>query len=203
MAKEKQIGEVFLKNVRMSFPKLFKKEAATAEGTPKFGGAFLIDPGTSDGKMNIKKCKAALKEVMVDKWKKEVTLKQGRCMAFMDGDGCISDSTGEVYGGYEGMMVVNAKNGKRFPVIDRDKTPLTEEDDKIYGGCYVNAVVRFYAVDDKEKGGKGIFASLEAVQFKADGEAFGAAPIDVDSYFEDESFEDDGEEEEDDDEGLV
>lgn len=190
MPREKQVGEVVLKKVRLSFPKLWKKEAATKDGTPKYGASFLMDPGTPEGKANIKACRAAIEAVQEEKFKKVVKLKSGR-EGIQDGDDCISDTTGEPYVGYEGLVVVAAKNGNKFPIVDRSKRPVSEEDGTIYAGCFVNAVIRFYGVDDPEKGGKGVFASLEAVQFHSDGEAFGAGAIDVDDYFDDEEGFDD------------
>ncbi len=81
-------------------------------------------------------------------------------------------------------MYVVAKNDRTFPVVDRDPSiPLTASDPKPYGGCYVNAVVRFYAYDH-ETGGKGVSASLEAVQFFKDGIAFGAGPVKAEDEFE-------------------
>lgn len=200
MARAKVVGEVVLKKVRLSFPKLWKKEAATEDATPKYGASFLLDPNTPEGKANIRACREAIKAVQEDKFKKVVKLKPGR-EGLMDGEECISDNTGEPYSGYEGMMVVAAKNGNKFPIVDRARRPLDEEDGVIYAGCYVNAVIRFYGVDDPKRGGKGVFASLEAIQFHSDGEAFGAGAIDVDEYFDE--FEDDEESYDDDDDGLV
>lgn len=188
MSREKRIGEVVLKNVRCSFPKYWKPEASVADGKKKYSGSFLIDPTTPDGKRNIKACEAAIHSVVEASpvWKgKMPKIRDPKRMAFIEGDECISESTGEPYNGYEGMMVVKASNDRRFPIVDKDKTPLTEEDGKPYAGCFVNAVVRFFGVSGSDKGGAGIFASIEAVQFFRDGEAFGAEPVDVDDYFDD------------------
>ena len=68
----------------------------------------------------------------------------------------------------------------RPTVLDRDKTPLTENDGKPYAGCYVNAVVDIYA----QKGDfPGIRASVSGVQFHSDGEAFGGGrPASADEF---------------------
>lgn len=190
------VGEVVLKRARLSFPKIWKKEAATDDAEPKFGASFLMDPTTPEGKQNIRACKQAIEEVMLEKFKRKVTLKPGR-EGMRSGDDEISDKTGEPYVGYEGMMVVTAKNKNKFPIVDRRKRPVSEEDDVIYAGCYVNAVIRFYAIEGKEKGGNGIFASLEALQFAADGEAFGGSTVDVDDYFDDFGDDDEGVEDDD------
>ena len=60
-----------------------------------------------------------------------------------------------------------------------------------YAGCYVNAIIRVWAMDNEH--GKRINASLEAVQFLRDGEAFsGSAPVDVDEEFTDDMVGEEG-----------
>lgn len=179
---------VVLQNVRLSFPKLWKAEAAVPGSPQKYSASFLIDPDTPEGKANIKKVEAALKYVGQKTWADKAervmkALESGR-KCFLDGESA-TDAEGDVYSGYEGMMYVKAGNKKRPQVLNRDKTPLSEEDGVIYGGCYVDAVVSFYATTKKEQGGNGMFATLEVVRFRKDGEAFGAAPIDADDYLDD------------------
>ena len=80
-------------------------------------------------------------------------------------------------------MFIGARNAKRPVVVDRDLTPLTAEDTKPYAGCFVNATVRFFAYDHPT-GGKGVSATLRAIQFAKDGESFGAGPVDAEEEFE-------------------
>jgi hypothetical protein len=68
------------------------------------------------------------------------------------------------------MLAISAKSTIRPLVIDRDRSPLAEEDGKPYAGCYVNASVEFFAY---ENSGNGISAQLAGVQFVRDGDAFG------------------------------
>lgn len=176
-----------LKNVRLSFPHFWTPTAATEDGTKKFRGSFLIDPETADGKANLKAIKAGISHVAKEKWKdKADRIVQGleknrKCLR--DGDD-MTNEDGEIYDGYDGMMVLVSANNRRAQILDRDKTPLTENDDVMYAGCYVDAVVSFYAVTGKDKGGNGVFASMEIVRFRRDGEAFGAAPLDKDEYLD-------------------
>lgn len=181
-------GVVVLEMVRLSFPKLWKPEASIEGGTPKFGAAFLMDPTTETGKANIKKLEAAIKAAATKTWAEKAdkvrkTLDSDRS-GLRDGD-TATNGEGDVYSGYEDMKFVAASNRKRPQVLNRDKTPLTEEDGVIYGGCYVDAVVSVWATSDKKLGGNGIFATLELVRFRKDGEPFGAAPIDADDYLAD------------------
>lgn len=185
-------GQLVLKNVRLSFPHLFTPTKSTEDGALKYRAAFLMDPTTAQGRININAIEAEVLRVKTDKWKDKadkIKLKEDR-MAYVDGDDCIGADSGEVYVGYEGMRVLKTANSKRPQVVDGARVPITEDDDKIYAGCYVNAVVSLYAINDVAKGGNGIFATVEAVQFSKHGEAFGAAPVDVYDAF-DEITEDD------------
>jgi hypothetical protein len=183
-APAKKIGEVQLKNVRLSFEHLFVPTASVANGALKYRSSFLMDPNDADGKRNIAACRKAMAEAEQETFKRTgVQYKDDRC-AFKDGDACVSERTGEVYDGYAGMMVVSSANARRPPVVDRNPSvALSRDDGRPYSGCYVNALIRFYGVKGADKGGNGLFASLEAVQFVRDGEAFGAAPVDAESVF--------------------
>lgn len=191
MAKELRPNEVMLKDVRLSFPHLFKPSASVEGGQLKFRATALIDPTTPQGKANIKAVEAAIEFTKKDVWgdkADKVRFKEGR-LCFTSGEENLN-ADGDVYQGYEGMMAVSAANSKRPPIVDRDKSTLVEEDGKPYAGCYVNMLVRFYGIKDQDKGGNGLFATLEAVQFKRDGEAFGSAPVDPDDVFDMEDDED-------------
>jgi hypothetical protein len=183
---EKRLGEVRLQNVRLSFPHLWKKHASVAGGKEKYRASFLIDPNTADGKKALAACRAAIAEAETETFGKagETKYKDGR-EALVLGDDC-TNAAGDVYSGYEGMWAVSSANDNRVPVVDRNPSvALGEDDGKPYAGCYVNAVIRFYGVKGADKGGNGMFASLEAVQFVRDGEAFGAAKIDATAVFDD------------------
>jgi hypothetical protein len=179
---------VTLTGVRLSFPKVWKAEQSTPDSKPKFGASFIIDPDSDNGKAVIKKIEAAIKKIKTDTWKEKaqkiydnIEVKR---KAFVSGDD-MTNGEGDVYAGYEDMMIVKASNVRRPQVLNRDKSALTEEDNVIYGGCYVDAVVSFYAVTKKEQGGNGLFATLEVVRYRKEGEAFGAAPVDADDYLDD------------------
>lgn len=179
---------VVLKNVRCSFPKYFTPEASVPGGPVKFGGQFIIDPDSADGKANIKALNAAIKAVAVKAW---VDKSERIVAALAEDRKCLregdkaTNGEGDVYDGYAGMMYVSASNKKRPQILNRDKTPLAEEDGVIYGGCFVDAVISLYATTKKEQGGNGLFASLEIVRFRKDGDSFGAGKVAVDDYLDD------------------
>ena len=174
--------KVRLKGARLSFPSLFNKsEFEGKEG--KFEATLLFPK--SDKKTYNQIIKA------IDAAKKEANKKVPESKYFIkDGDEIFEEKE---YDGYEGMWAVKAGNSKRPTVIDRDKSPITEDDDIVYAGCYVNAIVSPWVQDNQY--GKRVNANLLGIQFVKDGEAFGDATVaDADDF---DDVEDEFEEDED------
>ena len=169
---------------RLSFDDLYTPTASVEGGKLKYRCNIIIDPKTDAGKADIKKIENLIRIVELEKFKKHPAVyKSADRQCFVDGDSCVNQKTSEVYDGYEGMKILKASNDKRPSVVNRDMTPLVEDDNVTYAGCYCNFFVRIYAVAGADKGGNGIFASLEAVQFAKKGEPFGGAPVDPNSVF--------------------
>lgn len=187
---EKRLGEVYLRDVRLSFPHLFKKSASVEGGKEKYRASFLIDPSTKEGKKVIAAIEKAKEAVEAEVFGKTPTYKDDRC-CFVEGETQISNNTGDPYDGYEGMMVLKASTDNRPTLLDRRKQPVTEEDGVLYAGCHVDGIVRLWGTKKKEQGGIGLFASLEGVMFRRDGEAFGATPVGADAFDDVEDFDDD------------
>lgn len=169
--------KIKLQNVRLSFPHLFQAQANADGGQAKFNASFLIPKSDKQ----IKMIEDAIVAVAKEKWgaKADAVLKQLRAsdkVALHDGD------TKAQYAGYEGCMFISASNATRPLVLDRDKSPLTEEDGKPYSGCYVNATVEIWAQDNSY--GKRINAGLGGVQFAKDGDRFGGGTSADESDFE-------------------
>lgn len=163
--------KITLQNVRLSFPSIFKKAEFQGKET-KYEATLLLDKKTHADtieKLN-KAIEAGIKEHL--KGAKVPAAKR-----------CLQDGDEKDYDGYEGQMSLKASNNKRPTVIDRDKTPLVEDDDKPYAGCYVNAVIEFWFQDNDF--GKRVNANLLGIQFVKDGEPFGSGPTDVTDDFDD------------------
>lgn len=175
-----------LDNVRLSFPHLFQAHAMEEGQEKKFGATFIF-PNEQKGKLytgemgkkepegNIcEKIEKLIERLALDQFKKKVhfksCLRDGNEKPDMDGYG-------------DGVMFLTASSKTRRQVVDRDvQIPITEEDGKIYAGCYVNASVRLWVQDNKW--GKRVNAELRAVQFVKDGDSFGAAPVNAENEFE-------------------
>ncbi len=114
-----------------------------------------------------------------------------------------------LYDGYEGKMFLTANRGVKADTMEEAlKMPnpvaligprkgpdgkfaqLKESDGLLYSGVYANVVVRIYAYDGQGKNPNRINCSLEAIQHKRHGEAFGAKKVDVNTAFDEEEGED-------------
>jgi hypothetical protein len=155
------MSKIKLNNVRLSFPSLFQK--ATFEGKEtKFEATLLLD------KKQHAETIAEIQEAI------KVAIKEKLGGAKVGADKlCMKDGDDSDYEGYAGTMSLKAANAKRPLVIDRDKTPLAESDNRPYSGCYVNAIIELWAQNNAY--GKRINANLLAVQFYKDGQPFGDA----------------------------
>lgn len=172
--------KVKLENVRLSFPFLFEARDYKGDGKFAYSAKFLIEPGSE----NDKRIREAIETVAKEKWPKkwQTMLEEFRpdrkAFPYIDGKRVEFD-------GAEGKWVLTAKrkrdNGRPL-VIDRDKTPLTAADGKVYAGCYVHGSVEFWAQDGDAKG---IRCELRGAQFFGDGEAFGGSAKPSEDEFDD------------------
>lgn len=168
------MAKINLKNVRLSFPSLFKMGTFGGESTGKYEGTFILDE--DEHAATIEQIKKQIAELMKTELKSKLSADKI----------CLKDGSDLDRPEYEGKFTIKASTKKRPLVIDRDKSPLAEEDGKPYAGCYVNAVITLWAQNNSW--GKRINAQLDGVQFFKDGEPFGDSGIDVDAF---EAFGDD------------
>lgn len=159
-----------LNNVRLSFPSLFQK--AQFDGTEtKYEATFLLDKVKHAAV--IKQIEEAIAAKITSDLKGAKVPSTKLCLR--DGD--------EVeYDGYAGHMALKASTKKRPLVLNKDKSPLTEEDGVVYSGCYVNGIIDLWTQNNQF--GKRINATLLGVQFAGDGEAFasGGSGVSVDDF---------------------
>jgi hypothetical protein len=170
--------KVKLTNVRLAFPVLFEARTVNGEGKPAFSASFLLDPADPQ----VKALNQAIEQVAKDKWgaKADAILKQMRAqdkVALHDGDLKAN------YDGFPGNLYVSARSATRPLVIDKDKSPLTEQDGKPYAGCFVNASIELWPQDNNY--GKRVNASLRGVQFFRDGDSFAGGGAASEDEFDD------------------
>lgn len=173
---------VQLKHVRLSFPDIWKPgKPMTESDTPKYGGQFIIDPGSEAETAAKATMMSAAQEVFGANWKVIVGAMEKSKKCLRNGNDNLTKD-GTVRDGYIDKMYLVARNKAKPAIVgprrntDGTWTFLTEDGGKPYGGCIVNVKVDIRAMKAKDKIPNQIYASLLAIQFVADGEAFGAAP---------------------------
>ena len=149
-----------IEGARLSFPSLFKK-SAFGDNEPRFSAVFMLDKKQHADV--IKQLQSLDDELAKAKWGEKVPKRLYH--ALQDGDELDRPE-------YDGHYILKANNYSRPLVVDRDKSPLVEEDGRPMGGDYVNGRVRLYAWS-KERQFDGILCELQAVQFVKEGERFG------------------------------
>jgi hypothetical protein len=162
--------KVTLQNVRLSFPHLFEPSQVQGQGDAKFSASFIIPKDHPA----LGELANAIVAAATEKWGAKAQamlteLKASGKLPVRDGDGKAS------YQGYAGNLYLNASGKTRPLVIDGDKSPLTAADGKMYSGCYVNAIVQMWAMDNQY--GKRVNASLMGVQFVKDGERLAGGEV--------------------------
>ena len=151
---------VVLKNVRLSFADIWQPKAFNPGSPPKYSCNFLPDKETQGDQ--IKAIEKKMAEMAMDFFNGKPPKGIKRC---------LGDGEDKAYEGYDGQMFISASSKRQPEIIDRDKSPLVELDDKPYSGCYVNAVIGLWVQDNQY--GKRVNANLDVIQFQSDGERFG------------------------------
>lgn len=160
--------KIKLQNVRLSFPSLFQHAAFGGDSTGKYEATFVLDK--KEHATVISQIEAEILRLQKEEIKAKVSSDK---LCLKDGDESGRDE-------FAGKMTIKASTKKRPLVIDRDKTPITEDDNKVYAGCYVNAIVSLWAQNNQW--GKRVNAQLDGVQFARDGEPFGDGGVSVDEF---------------------
>ena len=183
------MATVQLKDVRLSFPDLWKPgKPLNPTDTPKFGGQFIIEPGSENEKIIKAAMVAEAQGMFGPNWQAIVSAMEKSKKCFRRGDDNL-DNSGAIRLGYEGKMYIVARNKSKPAIVgakaknaDGSWNYLTEADGKPYGGCYVNAKLNIKAMKAKEQIPNQIYATLEAVQFVRDGESFGSGPGNAEGF---------------------
>lgn len=180
--KERDPRRVHLKDVRIGHPNLFTARGfgKSNSGEKAYSAQFYIDLSTKQGKAMEDEIldaeEAAMEREFGEDRKKWPKIKAANRPYFYGDDVPEDERKRE----WEGMLVLKSRNKKRPRVLDRDKTDLDESDGLPYGGSFVDSIVQLWA--QTYEGIPRLNNALEAVRFRRDGEAFGAAPVDPDEF---------------------
>lgn len=180
-----------LNNVRLSYPNLFEPKSGPEGGEPKYSASFILDKTDNAGE--ITELRAAILAVAKEKWGNDKAKwnpkNDGLVVQVAPGKGaavkiCLRDGSDkpDTTGYGDSVMFFSASNKMAPAVVDTNPSQrLTKNDNRPLAGQYVNVAIRLWAQDNNF--GKRINAQLQAVQFAADGETFGDAPVDPEQVF--------------------
>lgn len=159
-----------LLNVRLSFPSLYKAKSVNGS-EPRYGASFLLNKKQDTAQID------ALRKACLETAKEQWPNKIPTGVKY-----CVHDGSEKEFDGYgPDVIYISASATLQPPVVDENLQPLTAASGKPYAGCLVNVMLRLWAQDNQF--GKRINAQIQAVQFAADGEAFGEKPVDPREVF--------------------
>lgn len=180
--------EIFVNNVVLSYPDLRKrglppKDRPTEPGRYGCQGIFEKE---SPAHIAIRDAIIAVaKAQWPDNWQNIIKSIDKNKKCLRDGNDNL-DAKGNIREEYKDKMYVRATNGNEVPLIapiakkpDGTWNILPADSGKPYAGCVVNLKIDVYAMT---KHGNAINATLLAVQFVKDGQAFGGAAPSADGF---------------------
>jgi hypothetical protein len=163
-------GTIKIKDVRLSYPHVFKKYAPprkpsdTKEPVPAFSTQGLLHKETREEDIKVLR-NFARKMLKTELKNKEAELPDEK-LFIRKADQTKPESMGH--------WVVSARESTRPTVVGKDgRTPLTEDDGVIYAGCHAHILIRPWFQGKASGYGMRVNANLLAIQFHKDDEAFG------------------------------
>lgn len=160
-----------LMNVVLSYPHLFAPRSVMG-GKPKYSATLLLDIG--EHAQAIHQIAEARKEIIASEFNNVVP---PRSLPLKKGADKYPDKEF-----YANKLILNANaDSKRKPFcVDQNVEPIMDED-QVYPGCIVNAVIDVFAY--KMKGADGMSFGLTGIQLVRDGERLDNRP-DVEEVFD-------------------
>lgn len=162
------MSKIKIASARLSFPSLFTTAQFGNDDTGKYEATFILDK--AEHAQTISQIQAQIDHLLKTELKGKIPSDKI----------CLKDGDESGRPEFEGKMTIKASTKRRPLVINRDKSPITAEDNIIYAGCYVHAIISLWAQNNQF--GKRINASLDGVQFARDGEPFGDGGISANEF---------------------
>lgn len=215
------LRRVKLRNVRLSFPHIYEpQERDNDDGTKRenYNCSLMIPKDHDDIDNILKILKRAGKQARIKAWGEDDSnwpKIPGYRQFLKDGDNDEHTEREEYADHYfinasapvsrPPSVVTNRKDKNKKWIRAEQGTPNSP-----YAGCYVTAIIEIWGQkkDTKKNIPNRLNATIEIVQFFADGDPFGAAPADPDALLDDDDVSDEGEigydeDDDDDDDSLV
>jgi lipoprotein-anchoring transpeptidase ErfK/SrfK len=180
---------------RASFPWIADPQVTTDAKTGEKKTSYNTDLILAPNDPAFAKFMQAYAQLAGEKWKENAQAAMQRIQSdrktrcYGAGEEKVNTKTFQVHPGYAGNVFISARSPRQPQIIKPDGAPCDPTNtletrayaSKIYGGCYINAVIKPWL--QQNDSGIGIRCDLIAVQFKADGESFGAGAADVTGFF--------------------
>lgn len=157
-----------LNDVRLSFPSIFSPKVWVGSSTePKYEATFILDEKLHKNEIDL--INAKIDELLIPHKTTRAKIKSDHlCLK----EGNLSDREE-----YQNSYTIKAKSRKRIPIIDKDAiTPITENDNIIFAGCYVSAYIDLWIYS---KPALGIGVNLKSLQFRKKGPSFEGMEQDI------------------------
>lgn len=184
---------IYLSNVRLSFPQIVEPRAVgDAPGAvKKYSADFIMAPDHA----GYQQFMAEYAKLAGAKWAEhaqnvmQLIHSDRKLRCYGSGAEKIDKKTFKPYKGYEGMVYISANSERQPQMVQTDGKAVDSADTmacqalarKLYAGCYANVAVRPWLQENKH--GRGIRCDFIAIQFAADGEAFGEGATDATPLF--------------------
>lgn len=163
---------IALNNVRLSYPSIWQKKVwPNAKNDPKFEATFILNK-----EKNAKEIAEIKDEINYLLQANNIKILSKKNHFFKDGDAEIDGI--EKREEYKNSYTAKTISYNKIPIINKNKTPVTESDDLIHGGCYVNAWLELKAFHNLDQG---VNAYVRTIQYRSAGERFGGGlPVNLD-----------------------
>ena len=179
---------------RISFPWLVEPQSRVNEKgvtTQSYNADLIVAPNDP----SFAKFMQEYAKMAGEKWKENAQAAMTRIQSdrktrcYGAGEEKVDSKTFQVRPGYAGNLFITARSSRQPQIIKPDGTPVDPTNTlelrafgaKIYGGCWVNAVIKPWIQQNDT--GIGCRCDLVAVQFARDDEAFGAGAVDTTGMF--------------------
>jgi len=185
---------ILISNARLSFPHIAEPQTQTDKVTGTTRTTYNCDLILEPNSKGYQEFMAQFANLAQIKWKENAqgamqqihANRKQRC--YGAGEEKVDSKTFQVRSGYANKVYISASNSQMPQIIGADgkATDNTMAAQalarKMYGGCFVNAAIKPW-LQQNATAGIGVRCELVAVQFCADGEPFGEAPIDTTGMF--------------------
>ena len=156
---------------RVSFPNVFEAKAIGDNSEKLFTVDIIFDADT-----DLSELEAAIEASVAEKWPKGKP--KNWQSPIKDGD---DKEDAPEYAGMK-YLSLKAKEDRQPTVVDRDKSIITRESGKFYGGCYARVSYNVYSWTYLGKNGTSV--GLKNIQKTADGTPLGGGRTTADEDFD-------------------